>query len=114
MLEFESQTEARINTVLNTILGKTEQGENEKASSKKENESNAGKSKPSKIKKEKTKKIYPGFVTFLYNYHKAFWAAKYSSVLIRENEDDEIEVCEEVSLLILIFFIYLHKSTKTK
>jgi len=92
----------------------TEQGENEKASSKIENEKNAGKSKLSKRKKEKTKHIDPGLVTFLNNYHKAIWAAIYYSVLIHENEDDQVEVCEEVSLLILIISIYLHKSIKTK
>ena len=37
------------------------------------------------------------FVTFFYNYRKAFWAAKYNSKLVRENVDDEVEVCEEVS-----------------
>jgi hypothetical protein len=64
--------------------------------------------------KEKIKKIDPGCVNSFYNYHKAIWAAKYNSVLIRENEDDEVEVCEEVSLLILIIFIYLHKSIEIK
>ena len=57
LLEFESQLEARINTVLNTVLEETDQGENEKASSNKENDENAGKSKSSRRKEEKTKNI---------------------------------------------------------
>ncbi len=46
------------------------------------------------------------FVTFFYKYHKAIWAAKYNSVLIRENEDYEVEVCDDVSLLFLTILKY--------
>jgi hypothetical protein len=105
--------EAIINTVLIKVFEETEQGDNEKASSKTENDENAWKSKSSKRKKEKTKNIDPGFVKLLNNYHKAIWAAKYNSVLIRENEVDVVEVCEMASLLILLILIDFHKSIKS-
>jgi hypothetical protein len=41
------------------------------------------------------KKIDLGFVTFLNKNHKAFCATKYNnSKLVRENEDDEVEIGE--------------------
>ena len=53
-------------------------------------------------------------MTFLNNYHKAIWAAKYDSILVRKNEDDEVEVCEDVlwsilnSILVLCICISIY------
>ena len=43
------------------------------------------------------------------NYPKAIWAEKCNSVLTRENEDDEVEVCEEMSLHILLILFDVYK-----
>jgi len=62
---------------------------------------NAVKAKASKRRKEKTKNIDLGSVIVLNNYHNVIWVAKNSSKQVRKNEDDEVEVCEEVSLFSL-------------
>ena len=45
---------------------------------------------------------------FLNNYPKAIWAAKYNFILVPENVDDAVEVCEEQSLFTEIY-VFLHK-----
>ena len=47
--------------------------------------------------KKKQKKREPGLVSFLNTYHKALWIAKYNCTFVYENEDEEVEICEEVS-----------------
>ncbi len=63
--------------------------------------------------KRKAPKIDHGLVSFLNQYHKKLWVAKYNAKFVRETTEDEIDICDEVFKLLsssFLLFLYFHSS----
>ena len=101
--EFEMQLEERMKTVLApNLIEKDVEGNDaqplkrQKRTVKKTMEEETVE-EGKVISKKKAKKRDAGLISFLNTYHKTWWTAKYNCSFAVENDEDEMEVCEEVS-----------------
>ena len=112
--EFVIQLETRIQNIIGTknIEKNDESAKGEKLSKPKGRPKKAKEEgivdQPTEDNKSKRKapKIDPGLVSFLNQYHKKLWVAKYNAKFVRETTEDEIDICDEVLKLCLVHFYY--------
>ena len=95
-VEFEIQLEERLKTVLNSNPEELNEGKPKKR--RKKNFSKEGGEEHEKLlSRKKAKKRDPGLLSFLNNYHKTMWTAKYNCIFVYEDDDDDAEIGEEVT-----------------
>lgn len=96
-VEFEIQLEQRLKTVLNINPEELKDDESKPKKRRKKNSSNEGGEEQEKLpSRNKPKKRDPGLISFLNNYHKTMWIAKYNCTFVYEDDDDDAEIGEEV------------------
>ena len=117
-VEFEIQLEQRLKTVLNTNPEELNDDESKPKKRRKKNSSNEGGEEQEKLpSRNKPKKRDPGLISFLNNYHKTMWIAKYNCTFVYEDADDDAEIGEEVIYVYLpvclLITVIRYKNTKS-
>ena len=101
-VEFEIQLEERLKTVLNSNPEELLDDESKPKKRRKKNSMNEGGEEQEKLpSKKKPKKRDPGLLSFLNTYHKTMWRAKYNCTFVYGDDDDEAEICEEVTYVFM-------------